>query len=118
MSSMFGKRLRISLFGQSHGECIGCVIDGLPAGETVDMEMLRAFMKRRAPGGNYTTSRNESDEPHIVSGIFNGKTCGAPLCVLIKNTDVRSKDYEQMKDMPRPGHADYPAEVKYNGFQD
>ena len=118
MSSMFGKRLRVSLFGQSHGECIGCVIDGLPAGEPIDLEALQAFMQRRAPGGAYATQRKESDTPHIVSGLYNGHTCGAPLTVLIQNSDTVSRDYDQLKDQPRPGHADYPAEVKYRGFQD
>ena len=118
MSSMFGERIRISVFGQSHGEKIGCVLDGLPAGEEIDLEQLRAFMQRRAPGGAYTTRRQEKDEAHIVSGLFNGYTCGAPLCVLIDNSDTHSSDYQQVKDMPRPGHADYPAEVKYRGFQD
>ena len=118
MSSIYGERIRLSLFGQSHGEKIGCVLDGLPAGETVNMDGLRAFMARRAPGGAYSTKRREADEPHIVSGLYNGKTCGAPLCVLINNTDVRPWDYEQLGDMPRPGHADYPAQVKYGGHQD
>ena len=118
MSSVFGDRIRLSLFGQSHGEAIGCVLDGMPAGEAVDFDALQAFMKRRAPGGAYATKRKESDEVRIVSGLFNGHTCGAPLCVLIGNSDVRSSDYEQMHDLPRPGHADYPAEVKYQGHQD
>ena len=118
MSSTLGEKVRISLFGQSHGEMIGCVIDGLPAGEAVDAEALQAFMSRRAPGGAYTTRRRESDEARVVSGLFQGKTCGAPLCVLIGNTDTRSADYEWMKETPRPGHADYPAEIKYKGFQD
>ncbi len=118
MSSVFGEHIRLTLFGQSHGEAIGCVLDGLPAGEAVDTEELQAFMKRRAPGGTYATRRKESDEVRIISGLFNGRTCGAPLCVLIGNNDIRSADYEQMRDLPRPGHADYPAEIKYQGYQD
>ena len=116
MSSMFGNRIRVSLFGQSHGEKIGCLIDGLPAGEPVDQDELQAFMTRRAPGGPYATKRKETDTPFVVSGLFQGHTCGAPLCVLIDNTDTRSSDYQ--KDIPRPGHADYPAEIRYRGFQD
>ena len=116
MSSMFGNRIRVSLFGQSHGEKIGCLIDGLPAGEPIDQDELQAFMARRAPGGQYATKRKEADMPCIVSGLFQDHTCGAPLCVLIDNTDTRSSDYQ--KDIPRPGHADYPAEIRYHGFQD
>ncbi len=118
MSSVFGNNIRVSIFGQSHGEKIGCVIDGLPAGEAVDLEELGRFMARRAPGQKGATQRRETDAPHIVSGLLNGVTCGAPLCVLIDNADTRSGDYELLKDIPRPGHADYPAAVKYKGFQD
>ncbi len=118
MASMYGEKIKVSLFGQSHGEMIGCVVDGLPAGETIDEAKLSAFMQRRAPGGAYATQRKEADFPRIVSGLFEGKTCGAPLCVLIENHDVRSKDYDSLRDLPRPGHADYPAQVRYHGFQD
>ncbi len=118
MSSTFGQRIRLSIFGQSHGEKLGCVLDGLPAGEPVDMDGLRAFMARRAPGGPYATRRREPDTPQIVSGLYQGVTCGAPLCVLIDNTDTRPGDYAALRDMPRPGHADYPAQVKYHGAQD
>ena len=118
MSSVFGNKIRVSIFGQSHGEKIGCVVDGLPAGEEVDLEELRFFLSRRAPGQKGTTPRRETDEPHIVSGLLNGKTCGAPLCVLMDNADTHSGDYDELRDVPRPGHADYPAAVKYRGFQD
>ena len=118
MSSVFGNKIHVSIFGQSHGEKIGCVVDGLPAGEAVDLEELRRFLSRRAPGQKGTTPRRETDEPHIVSGLLNGKTCGAPLCVLMDNADTHSGDYDELKDVPRPGHADYPAAVKYRGFQD
>ena len=118
MSSTFGERIRLSLFGQSHGEMVGCVLDGLPAGEPIDLDQLAAFMARRAPGGAYVTGRQEPDQPRIVSGLYQDRTCGAPLCVLIENRDTRPGDYERMRDMPRPGHADYPAEVKYGGYQD
>lgn len=119
MSSNFGERVKISIFGQSHSEGIGVVIDGLPAGEDVNMGKIQAFMKRRAPGQHkYTTPRKEDDVPHILSGLFEGKTCGSPLCAVIENTNTRSKDYTQLKEMPRPGHADFTAEIKYGGFQD
>ena len=119
MGSYFGKEIHISIFGQSHAECIGVTIDGLPAGEAVDEEALRAFMLRRAPGRSAeSTARREADEPHIICGLHNGRTCGAPLTAIIKNEDMRSKDYDKLRDLPRPGHADLTAEIKYRGFQD
>lgn len=119
MSSNFGERIQISVFGQSHSEAIGVVIDGLPAGEEINLEQVRAFMKRRAPGQHkYSTTRKEGDVPEVVSGLFEGKTCGAPLCAMIHNTNAHSKDYSNLVKTPRPGHADYTAAVKYGGFQD
>jgi chorismate synthase len=119
MSSDFGKNIKVTIFGQSHSEAIGVVIDGLPAGETIDMEKLQKFMSRRAPGSSeYVTQRQEKDVPVILSGLLNGVTCGAPLCAIIENKDVRSKDYDKFCNIPRPSHADYPAYVKYEGFND
>ncbi len=119
MSSNFGQDIRITIFGQSHSEGIGVVIDGLPAGETIDMEQVRQFMSRRAPGSTaYVTPRKEEDEPIILSGLLDGVTCGAPLCAMIENKDVRSKDYSGLRDVPRPSHADYPAHIKFEGFND
>lgn len=119
MSSHIGKNITVSIFGQSHSQAIGAVIDGLPAGFAVDMEKVRAFMARRAPGrAAYATARKEADEPILLSGLADGKTCGAPLAMLIQNGDTRSKDYEQLRDIPRPGHADYTANLRYGGFQD
>ena len=119
MSSHIGKNITVSIFGQSHSQTIGAVIDGLPAGFSVDMEKVRAFMARRAPGrAAYATARKEADEPILLSGLAGGKTCGAPLAMLIQNGDTRSKDYEQLRDIPRPGHADYTANLRYGGFQD
>lgn len=119
MSSSFGNNIKISVFGQSHGAAIGVVIDGLPAGESVDMERLEKFLSRRAPGSSpLTTSRKEADKPELLSGLQDGVTCGAPLCAVIKNSDTRSSDYERLKDIPRPSHADYPAFMRYNGFND
>ena len=100
--------MRYSLFGESHGSCIGIVLNGLPSGLMLDMEQVMQEMKRRAPGGSLmSTARSESDVPEIVSGLFQGKTTGAPLCALIRNTDARSKSYEDIRWLARPGHADY-----------
>jgi len=119
MGSCWGQNIRISIFGQSHSEAIGVVIDRLPAGFRIDQEALRSFMARRAPGQSaLSTSRSEADTPEFVSGLVDGVTCGAPVCVLIHNTNTRPADYAELKDAPRPGHADYTAEVKYHGFQD
>ena len=119
MSSIFHGQLTISIFGQSHAPAIGVTVDGIPAGETVDLEELQAFLARRAPGtGAWSTTRKEGDKPEFLSGLVQGKTCGAPLAAVIRNTNTRSGDYENLKDIPRPGHADYTAQVKYGGFQD
>lgn len=119
MSSDFGKNLKIQLFGQSHSECVGVVMDGLPAGELLDMEKIQTYLKRRAPGQSaLTTSRKETDLPRIVCGLAEGATCGAPLCALFENKDTRSEDYQDIKWIPRPGHADYTAFVKTNGCND
>ena len=119
MASEFGKNIRITVFGQSHSEGIGVVIDGLPAGESVDLEQVRQFMARRRPSGAvFSTKRSEADIPKILSGLSDGSTCGAPLCAVIANTDTRSGDYANLKDIPRPGHSDYPAYIKYKGEND
>ena len=119
MSSTYGEILKLSIFGQSHGPAIGMTLDGIPAGLPVDYNKLQLFMDRRAPGqGNYATSRKETDKPEFLSGIVDGYTCGAPIAAVIPNTNTRSGDYENLKDCPRPGHADYPAQIKYNGYQD
>ena len=119
MSSSYGQRIRVTLFGQSHGEAIGMVLDGLPAGEPLDMEALQVFLNRRAPGqSSLTSKRKEADQPRFLSGIFQGRTCGAPLCGVIENTDTRSEDYQKLADIPRPGHADWPAWVKHHGYND
>ena len=119
MSSTYGEILKLSIFGQSHGPAIGMTLDGIPAGLPVDYNQLQLFMDRRAPGqGSYATSRKEADKPEFLSGIVDGFTCGAPIAAVISNTNTRSGDYENLKDCPRPGHADYPAQIKYNGYQD
>lgn len=119
MSSSFGKNIHISIFGQSHSDSIGVVIDGLPAGHRIDLERLDSFMARRAPGREeYSTQRSESDIPEILSGLRDGILCGAPLAAVIKNTDARSSDYSEIEDKPRPGHADFTAQIKFHGVQD
>ena len=116
MSSIIGNKIKLSVFGESHGEAIGCVIDGLPNGIKLDFDEINREMARRAPGNDKTaTARKESDIPHILSGVLNGITTGAPLAMEIKNTNTRSGDYGNLMSVPRPSHSDYPAYVKYNG---
>lgn len=119
MSSTFGEYLKLSIFGQSHGPAIGMTLDGIPAGLPVDMMSLQTFLNRRAPGQNdWSTPRREEDQPEFLSGIVDGFTCGAPIAAVIHNRNTRSADYSSIKTTPRPGHADYTAQVKYGGFQD
>lgn len=119
MSSIFGDNLKISVFGESHGKAIGVVLDGLPAGEEIDLDAVALQMGRRAPGRDRTsTPRKESDLPQILSGFLNGKTTGAPLCAIIENTNTKSADYENLKNVPRPGHSDFPAFLRYKGCND
>lgn len=119
MSSTYGENLKLSIFGQSHGPAIGMTLDGIPAGLEVDFDKLQAFLSRRAPGQNsWSTPRKEEDQPEFLSGILDGFTCGAPVAAVIYNKNTRSGDYANLKDCPRPGHADYTAQVKYGGFQD
>jgi chorismate synthase len=119
MSSSFGKLIRVTIFGQSHSQAIGVVIDGLPAGERVDLERVGRFMQRRAPGrSSLSTARREPDLPRVLSGLLDGVTCGAPVCAVIENTDARPADYEALRDIPRPMHADFTAAVKYRGAND
>lgn len=111
--------MKYSVFGESHGPAIGVVLEGVPSGIAVDLDFIRAELQRRAPGQNaLSTARKEADEPEILSGVFGGKTTGTPLCAVIRNQDTRSKDYSQLKDLPRPGHADYTGFVRYHGFGD
>lgn len=119
MSSTYGDKLKLSIFGQSHGKAIGMTLDGIPAGLPVDLDKLQAFLNRRAPGQHdYDTPRKEEDRPEFLSGLQNGYTCGAPIAAVIYNTNTRSGDYDNLKTCPRPGHADYTAQIKYGGFQD
>jgi len=119
MSSSYGENIKLTIFGQSHSPAIGVTLEGIPAGEAVDEVRLSEFLARRAPGKNeYSTQRREADAPEFLCGLKDGYTCGAPLTAIIRNGDQRSKDYDKLKNIPRPGHADYTAEVKYGGYQD
>lgn len=119
MSSTYGEKIKISVFGESHGNGIGVVIDGLPAGVKIDMDSVLMQMSRRAPGKDKTaTPRKESDLPKVLSGMLNDTLTGAPLCAVIENTNTRSGDYGNLLTCPRPGHSDYTAFVKYNGAND
>jgi len=116
MSAVWGEKLKVTIFGESHGACVGVVVDGIPAGSDINMETIALHMARRAPGQKNTTPRKEADVPQILSGVLDGKATGAPICGIIENTNTRSADYERF--LLRPGHADYTAFVKYNGFSD
>ena len=119
MSGVWGNNLKISIFGESHGTGIGITIDGLPSGIELDLEEIDKEMNRRAPGrNNLSTARKEGDKPEILSGYFEGKTTGTPLCAIIRNSNTKSKDYSKLKDVMRPGHADYTGAIRYDGFND
>ena len=119
MSSVIGENIKLTIFGESHGEAIGCVIDGLPDGIELDFEKINKEMERRAPGKDKaSTQRKESDITHILSGVYEGKTTGAPLAMIIENENKRSGDYQNIMNVPRPSHSDYPAFVKYGGNND
>ena len=119
MRGMWGSKIKLSIFGESHGNAIGITIDGLPAGFSIDMDKIMMEMARRAPGkSSLSTPRKESDIPEILSGYFEGKTTGTPLCAIIRNSNTKSKDYSKLKDVMRPGHADYTGAIRYKGFND
>ncbi len=119
MSSSYGENLRFTIFGQSHAAAIGVTIEGIPAGKSIDLEELQRFLQRRAPGQSaHTTSRKEADVPEFLCGLVDNVTCGAPITAIIRNTNTRSGDYDNLRSVPRPGHADYTAHVKYGGAQD
>ena len=118
MADWTGNNIKLSIFGTSHGPYIGASIDGLPAGIKVNEDSIRKALSLRRPGGRISTARVEQDEFEIISGVFNGYTSGDCLTVIIANSDTRSKDYSELKIKPRPSHADYSANVKYDGFND
>lgn len=114
----FGRIFRVHIFGESHGECVGVTIDGCPAGLPLSVEDFTADIERRKPGAKGTTPRKEDDIPQIKTGLFNGKTTGAPITILFENNNTRSADYEKLRAVPRPGHADFVASAKYGGNED
>ena len=119
MSSTYGERFRLTIFGQSHSPAIGVTMEGIPAGFAIDFERLQAFLDRRAPGKSpLATSRKEADKPDFLSGLVGNVTCGTPITAIIRNTNTRSQDYDNLRDCPRPGHADYTAHIRYDGHQD
>lgn len=118
MKNSIGNHITISLFGESHGEAIGVVIDGLAPGIAIDLDFVREQMEKRKAKGRISTQRHEADEIKIISGFFNGYTTGTPLTILIQNNSQHSQDYEKTKDRLRPSHADYTADEKYLGYQD
>lgn len=118
MANSIGEIVKVTVFGESHGPCIGFTMDGLSAGIKIDEESIKHALDLRRPFGSISTARVEKDEYQIVSGVFNGYTTGSTLTIIIPNTDTKSKDYSELKIKPRPSHADYVAEVKYDGYQD
>ena len=119
MSNTIGRLYRVTSFGESHGRCVGVIVDGCPAGHRLDLEHVQAELDRRRPGqSSVSTTRREDDKVEVLSGVFNGVTTGAPICMLIWNRDMDSTRYEELRWTPRPGHADYTAEKRYGGHQD
>ncbi len=119
MSSTYGEKLKITIFGQSHSPAVGVTVEGMPAGFEIDMKKLGAFLSRRAPGNDDTsTGRKEGDVPRFLSGLVGNTVCGAPITAIIENTNIRSYDYDDLRDCPRPGHADYTARIKYGESHD
>jgi chorismate synthase len=114
----FGKIFKVSIYGESHGIQIGAVIDGCPAGMTLSEEDFKEDLSRRMAGAKGTTPRTEPDIPRIVSGVYKGKTTGAPIAVIFENTNIKSEDYANLKDQPRPGHADFTGHNKFGGYND
>lgn len=114
----FGRIFRVHIFGESHGDCVGLTIDGCPAGLSLSVDDFTTDIERRKPGAKGTTPRKEDDIPQIKTGLFNGKTTGAPLTILFENNNTRSADYEKLRAIPRPGHADFVASAKFGGNED
>ena len=118
MKNSFGNSITVTLFGESHGAAIGAVVDGLAPGIKINDEYIAARLAERRPSGKISTARVEADEYEILSGVFGGCTTGTPLTLIIRNNNTKSADYASLRDVPRPSHADYTAEVKYGGYQD
>src|SRR4030042_699596 len=114
-----GKEFTVTSFGESHGKCVGVVVDGCPAGQALSDADVQAELDRRIPlQPKIVSGRIEKDVVELLSGVFNGFTTGAPISMTVENKEADSSDYEAIKDLPRPGHADYPARIKYGGFND
>ena len=118
MKNTFGNNVTLTIFGESHGPSVGCVLDGIAPGIPVDEEKIKELLSLRRPSGKISTTRCETDEFVIQSGVFGGFTTGTPICIIIPNNDTRSSDYENVSHLARPSHADYTAHVKYRGFED
>ncbi len=118
MKNTIGNNLNLTLFGESHGEAVGCILDGISPGISVDEEFIASQMEKRKGIGSISTKRRETDEVRILSGVFEGRTTGTPICFMIENVDTKSRDYSDTRYLARPGHADYTAECKYGGYQD
>ena len=118
MKNTIGNSFTLTLFGESHGKAIGAVLDGVPSGVAVDEDFISSQMEKRKGINSISTPRREADKVNILSGVFEGRTTGTPICFMIENADTKSKDYSLTKDIARPGHADYTAEMRYGGFQD
>ena len=117
MNGFYGECLRLEIFGQSHAESVGMTLEGVPAGARVDLDALLRFMQRRAPGrSEYATARREADVPEFTSGLCGGEADGTPITAVIRNTDVRPRDYDALRTVPRPGHADYSAWLRYGSI--
>jgi chorismate synthase len=114
----FGRIFRVSILGESHGDCVGILLDGCPSGIYLNNDDFATDIERRKPGARGTTPRKEDDIPDVISGVFNGKTTGTPITILFKNSNTRSVDYEKQRAIPRPGHADFVASKKFGGFED
>lgn len=118
MKNSFGQSLTVTLFGESHGPCIGATLDGIAPGINIDFDYINHCLDLRRPYGKISTTRKEPDTFEIISGEYNGYTTGTPLTLIIRNTNTHSSDYRELQFSPRPGHADYTAQCKYHGFQD
>ena len=118
MKNSIGNNIVLTLFGESHSEAIGAVLDGMPCGISVDIDFIKKRLEARRPHGNNETGRVESDDFSIISGVFNGFTTGEPICIIIKNSNVRSQDYEKIRHLARPSHADYVSHLVHEGFED
>jgi chorismate synthase len=114
----FGRLFRVEIFGESHGPAVGSIVDGCPPGLALSLEDLERDLARRRSGAPGTTERHEADSPEILSGTYEGRTTGSPICIVMRNADTRSADYEDFKRVPRPGHADFTSRYKYGGFSD